>query len=449
MSTPPWWKDPLTAIIVAVIGVVGVIVAAIIARPGSDATKTPITATGPPGRPLTIYSSLPEQDPHGAEDKRAADMEKAIRLALKDVGGKAGAHSVRYVALDATDETGVVSAQAVAHNARRASRDPTTAVYIGDFSSGASSTSIPILSRARIPQISPASTRVGLTVRDPTADTDEPERYYPTHFRNFVRIIPNDIVQAAALMTVMRHDGCTNLAMINDAGPYGTGLASDMALLHHPSRAFRQSVSPNASPFVYTELARLARRKHADCFAYTGENNANTFEIFKAIALAIPTAKLYGTDGVNELSFREPTGTSPSFVKHVTVMVPPRDLASYQTFTQAFRKEYHRARSPDPYAIYAYEAARLALDAIASAGTDIRTDIRDELFATQDRDASVLGTYSIDDNGDTSLVDYDIAHIHGGMLDIPSRPFSRKKLEQATAVLRRRAAEKTAEISPP
>jgi branched-chain amino acid transport system substrate-binding protein len=50
---------------------------------------------------------------------------------------------------------------------------------------------------------------------------------------------------------------------------------------------------------------------------------------------------------------------------------------------------------------------RLALDAIKRSGTGERTDVLKALFATKDRD-SVLGKYSIDANGDTTLTDYGI-----------------------------------------
>jgi ABC-type branched-subunit amino acid transport system substrate-binding protein len=55
---------------------------------------------------------------------------------------------------------------------------------------------------------------VGLTVGDALSDTDEPDQYYRGGARNFVRIIPNDDVQAAALGSLMKHDGCHNVAII-------------------------------------------------------------------------------------------------------------------------------------------------------------------------------------------------------------------------------------------
>ena len=61
-------------------------------------------------------------------------------------------------------------------------------------------------------------------------------------------------------------------------------------------------------------------------------------------------------------------------------------------------------------AIYGYEAMRLALDAIQRSGTGKKEDIVKALFATKDRD-SVLGKYSIDKNGDTTLTTYGIYRI--------------------------------------
>jgi branched-chain amino acid transport system substrate-binding protein len=57
----------------------------------------------------------------------------------------------------------------------------------------------------------------------------------------------------------------------------------------------------------------------------------------------------------------------------------------------------------------------LALDAIKRAGSADKEKILEALFATKDR-KSVLGTYSIDKNGDTSLTDYGVYKIKDGEL---------------------------------
>ena len=58
---------------------------------------------------------------------------------------------------------------------------------------------------------------------------------------------------------------------------------------------------------------------------------------------------------------------------------------------------------------------RLALDAIERSGTGEKADILAALFDTTDR-SSVLGTYSIDENGDTTLTDYGVYTVDDGEL---------------------------------
>jgi len=90
---------------------------------------------------------------------------------------------------------------------------------------------------------------------------------------------------------------------------------------------------------------------------------------------------------------------------------PPEGQEFFDAFTQKYGED-----KPDPYAIYGYEAMRLALDAIARSKTGEKPDIIKAIFATKDRD-SVLGTYSIDKNGDTTLRDYGVYKVKDGNLE--------------------------------
>jgi branched-chain amino acid transport system substrate-binding protein len=96
--------------------------------------------------------------------------------------------------------------------------------------------------------------------------------------------------------------------------------------------------------------------------------------------------------------------------------LPP---ASYPPAGQAFFKDYQaKYGTPQAYAVYGYEAMSLLLDAVKRAtnnGTSAvsRAKVVTALFATKDR-PSVLGTYSIDPNGDTTLTSYGAYKIVGG-----------------------------------
>jgi len=163
---------------------------------------------------------------------------------------------------------------------------------------------------------------------------------------------------------------------------------------------------------------RRVRASTASSFSGITANGA--VQIFKDFSAAIPNAKLYGPDGVAESGFSDPKegGIPASVAEKVKVTVATLNPESYppegQEFFQQFEQEYGD-KNPDPYAIYGYEAMRLVLDAIERAGSTDKADVLKALFETKDRE-SVLGTYSIDENGDTTLTDYGVYTIEDGEL---------------------------------
>ncbi|MBV9804857.1 MAG: branched-chain amino acid ABC transporter substrate-binding protein, partial [Solirubrobacterales bacterium] len=180
------------------------------------------------GPTVDIYSSLPLQ---GASTAQTDPLVNGIKLALSQAGGKAGKFTVNYQVLDdSTASAGKWDPTQTAANARKAAEDPKTVYYIGEFNSGASEISIPILNQAGIPQVSPANTYVGLTTNEPGSAPGEPTKYYPTGKRTYLRIVPRDTIQAAAGLLTMKHDGCTKVAVANDKEAYGAGLAALLEL---------------------------------------------------------------------------------------------------------------------------------------------------------------------------------------------------------------------------
>jgi branched-chain amino acid transport system substrate-binding protein len=371
------------------------------------------------GGTVNVYSSLPLQ---GASRPQTTAMVQGIRLALKQAGNKAGNITVKYSSLDdSTAQAGTWTPEATSANARKVAQDKSAGAYIGEFNSGASAISMPILNEAGVPQISPANTAVGLTTNEPGADKGEPDKYYPAGTRHYLRIVPKDTIQGAALATVMKEDGCTNAAMANDKEVYGAGLSRNIenSLKEQGVKlAFNEGIDPKASNF--RSLAARAKSANADCFVFSGITANGAVQIYKDFAAALPDAKLYGPDGVAESGFADPKegGIPASVARRVKVSVATLNPESYppegrEFFTQ-FEQEYGES-NPDPYAIYGYEAMRLVLDAIERAGSANKEDILKALFDTKDRQ-SVLGTYSIDENGDTTLTDYGIYTIEDGEL---------------------------------
>ena len=108
---------------------------------------------GGEAKTVTVYSSLPLQ---GASRPQTTALVNGIKLALEQAGNKAGDFTVKYQSLDdSTAQAGSWTPEATQANASKAAQDDATAVYIGEFNSGASAISIPILNEAGVPQISP------------------------------------------------------------------------------------------------------------------------------------------------------------------------------------------------------------------------------------------------------------------------------------------------------
>jgi branched-chain amino acid transport system substrate-binding protein len=368
---------------------------------------------------VTIYSSLALQ---GASRAQSGAMVNGMKLALDQAGGKAGDIRVRYQSLDdSTAQAGAWTPEATSANARKAAQDDTTALYLGEQNSGASAISIPILNEAGIPQISPANTAVGLTSDEPGAGPGEPDKYYPTGKRTYARVVPKDTIQGAALATLMKQDGCTKVAMTNDKEVYGAGLAKNIetsAKAQDLAIISNDAIDKNAAN--YRSLAEKAKAAGADCFVFSGITSNNAVQQYKDFAAALPKAKLYGADGVAESGFVDPKkGGIPANVgARVKVTIATLSPDEYPPDGQRFFKEYtakYGDANPDPYAIYGYETMSLALDALKRSGTGERPDILKALFSTKDRQ-SVLGTYSIDANGDTTLTDYGVYSVKDGAL---------------------------------
>jgi branched-chain amino acid transport system substrate-binding protein len=374
------------------------------------------------GGTLTVYSSLPLQ---GASKNQAEAIRNGMTLALEQAGGRVGDYEIRYTSLDdSTAQAGAWTPEATSANARKAAQDDSTIAYLGEFNSGASAVSIPILNESGVPQNGLTNTAVGLTTDAAGSEPGEPDKYYPSGERNYVRIVPKDDIQGAALVTMMKQDGCSKVFMTNDKEVFGAGLARNIE-----AGAEEQGVEVIANEGIdknaanYRSLASSANGKGADCMVYAGITANNAVQLFKDFSAAMPDGKLYGPDGIAESGFADPEeGGIPTDVgakvKVSIAVLPPEEYgAEGQKFFEDYEAEYGD-KSPDPYAIYGFESMSLTLDAIKRAAAEGEVDkaaVIEQLFATRER-SSVLGTYSIDENGDTTLTDYGSYRIDEGRL---------------------------------
>lgn len=364
----------------------------------------------PRSETVDIYSSLPLHGPLAADGRAVV---AGIRLALGQLRGRAGDFNVRYISLDdASAAGGTWDLQRTIANANRAVSDPGAVYYIGDFSSPASEVSIPILNQAGLAQLSPSNTYVGLTTTDPGSASGEPQRYYPTGARTFMRIVPRDTVQAAAGLLAMKQAGCTRVAVAHDSEPYGTGLAELIdAQKGYYGLNVVSSTAINPGLPDYRSYALGIRVQGADCFFLAGTTSASAVQITRDVHLAIPSARIFGDDGMCTSSYTNGAsgGVGSTVDSQIECTRLPQKLTAYpggKAFSAAYRAAFGTT-APDPYAIYGYEAMELGLNTVAVLGphANSKAAVLQALMATAGRH-SVLGTYGFDRNGDTTLRSY-------------------------------------------
>jgi len=364
---------------------------------------------------LTIYSSLPLDPDDAPQTQSTINGEK---LALEQNGGKVGKYTIKYVSLDdSTASQGQWDPGQTSSNARKASQDKSAIAYLGEFNSGASEISIPILNEAGLLQISPANTYVGLT-RAQGALPGEPDKWYPTGKRTYGRVVPADHIQAAAQTTYQKDAGCTKTYIFNDTQAYGKGIAdnvqkSDVAAgIQVPGNDGIDIKSAN-----FRTLAQKVKSSGADCFFFGGITPDKANQVWSDVYAANPNIKLFGPDGVAQSNFTEKL--SKGAQAHTYITNPTLDPKLYPPAAQTFFKQYKQkyGKNPEPYAIYGYEAMQDALLAIKNAGDkgNDRQAVVSAFFNIKDRD-SVLGKYSIDKNGDTTLTDYGGNRVKNGEL---------------------------------
>ena len=180
------------------------------------------------GEPDSIVASdLPLHGPSGVE---SAQINEAIRSQLRARRYKVGTHRIGFVACDdSSAETGVSSATICSANANELADDERVIGVVGPLDSRCAAILLPVLNRApdgAIPMISPSNTYSCLTRGGAGCDATEPDKYYPSGQRTYVRVAPNDVFQGAAGAEFARGRAVEKVYVLHDSEAYGVGVAT-------------------------------------------------------------------------------------------------------------------------------------------------------------------------------------------------------------------------------
>jgi branched-chain amino acid transport system substrate-binding protein len=365
------------------------------------------------GNQLAIYSSLPLQGPSA---QSAAEMVNGERLALAQAGGRVGRFRVGFVSLDDVNPaTGTLDPGVTASNAKMAAQDTSTIAYVGEYSSAATAVSLPLINAAGILQVSPGSPYVGLTSsRD--AGQYEPQRFYPSGRRTFGRLQPGDPIQAAAQVSLMRTLGLRSVYVLDDQNPFEIPLAQIVA---QGARGAGIAVAGRDSAAIGTNTAfpgEVEKVVHsgAQALFFAGGAESGAVALWRELHAADPSLVLLGSSAMVSDTFTSAIGAAAASTYLTTPALSP---ASYPPVAAGMLADYRRqfGGGGGAYALYGYEAMSVVLEAIRRAGAhgNDRTAVIRSFFATHERH-SVIGTYSILPDGETSLSQYGVDRVQHG-----------------------------------
>jgi branched-chain amino acid transport system substrate-binding protein len=355
---------------------------------GVAGCATTTTTPSVRGGTLRIYVSVPP----GAGTQRAEDVLLAERLAFQQAGSTLANFTVKLVPYQG---------RKLSDNARQAIGDTSAIAYIGELTPGTSADSIGITNGEDLLQVSPTDTALELT-QPTTAVPNSPTRYYEslsTYGRTFARVVPTDAAEASALIAEMQALGRSKLYIASDGSDYG--------------KALTLAVTSHASPAITVVTTRAS----ADAVLYAGTSSAGAASIFNQAAAGTPGVKLFGSSAIAQDAFA--AALSPAAQRATYVSLPgfmASDLsAAGKAFVAAFRAA--NGHAPATEAIFGYEAMAAVMAVLHEAGSGAgnRTTVVHDFFAIRNR-SSALGTYSINQNGDTSLAPFVFDRISAGKL---------------------------------
>ena len=289
---------------------------------------------------VLIASDNPLQGPNSGGPRAMTD---AIRLVLEQHGFRAGKYTVGYQSCDAsTAQSDTFEFRKCAANANAYARAKRLVAVIGPYNSQCATVEMPILNRAPggpLAEISPSNSYPGLTrpVSLPAkwgGSRNEPNTFYPTGVRHYVRLAANDDFEGVADAILAKRLGLRSAYLLDD----GQG-AEDVWITNSFRRTARrldiriagaQRFDPAAKS--YDALAEKIARSGAQGVVIGGDVSQGGDRLLKALRarLGPRTTIMTGDVGftpVSEVLKRAGRAALGLYVSTVNIPGAARDLS--------------------------------------------------------------------------------------------------------------------------
>jgi len=173
------------------------------------------------------------------------------------------------------------------------------------------------------------------------------------------------------------------------------------------------SIPTGAEATFTSEVEKIANSGAQAVFLAGGEGKG-TVALWRALNAAMPNTLLFGSATSVGESFASEIGAAGA---NTYLMTPVLPISHYPPSAQGVLRRSRKVFGSEagPYALYGYEAMTLVLNAIRAAGArgNDRQTVIDRVLATRNRN-SVIGRYSIEADGETTLSDFGVERIAHG-----------------------------------
>ena len=325
----------------------------------------------------------------GPEAVFGSDMLNGVKLAVEEWNARGGVLGKKIEIVQGDDQAEPRQAVAVAN---KFINEGVVGV-VGHFNSSCSIPASEVYHKAGIPQISHASTNPKLT-----------DQGFVDVFRVCGRDDQQGKVSADFAVNVLK---VRRIVVIHDKTTYGQGLADE----------FRKSVGDKAQVLLYegigigekdySPVVTKIKALNPDLVFFGGlyVEGGLLVKQFKAVG---GTAPFIGGDGIMSEDLVKIGGPATEGT-YATFGPDTREFPSAKGFNENYRKKYGE---PGVYAIYAYDAANILLQALQKTG---KADSRELIRAIRASDYNgALGHIQFDAKGDVKESPYVVWKVEGG-----------------------------------
>ncbi|MFI6453502.1 branched-chain amino acid ABC transporter substrate-binding protein [Streptosporangium amethystogenes] len=295
--------------------------------------------------PIVLGMLIPQS---GSEAAIGPYMSNAAQLAIDEINAKGGVLGRKLELKTADDACDAQSAAAGANKLVTEGID----VSVGGYCSGATLPTLPIFGKAGIPMIIPAANSQELVDQK---------------LKHVFLINGTGSQQAAAAEKWITKQGAGSVALMHDNTSYSKDIAlRTQTLLEAPGgaeAAIIEAVTPKESDYSANITNVLAKKP--DFVYWTGY-----FQEGGLIARQLRQAGYKGSimvgDGSVSPKLVEIAGAEAAEGLYATMTQTPDTLEGAEGWIDAYKKKY--SAEPGPYSNQAYDAVRLAAEAVTKAG---------------------------------------------------------------------------------